>query len=177
MVNLQTQYSFSWDVMAKVCRFLTNLQVEMYRYQISLLKKKQNLFLPLTFSKSNESIISGTCFSSMFSSHFFHFSRVGSGTLAISLSSKRSLSKLVNGWFRNSIVRSLNCFLPLSMIVKKCLHKSLVLLKSRHEQVQNVSISPKETSYFNFVSFIPGSSEKTSKEQIRLPLSFYCLKH
>ena len=70
----------------------------------------------------------------------------------------------MNGWFKNSFARSLNCFLPLSMITKKCLHKSLVLLRSRHEQLQNVSLSPKETFYFNFVSFILGSSEQTSKD-------------
>ena len=70
----------------------------------------------------------------------------------------------MNGWFKNSFVKSLNCFLPLSMIAKKCLHKSLVLLKSRHEQLRNVSLSPKETLYFNLVSFMPGSSEQTSKD-------------
>ena len=76
---------------------------------------------------------------------------------------KGLLSKLVNAWFKNSFVRSLNSFLPLSMIAKKCLHKSLVLLKSRREQLQNVSLSPKETLYFNFVSFTSGSSEQDSK--------------
>ena len=101
-----------------------------------------------------------------FSSHFLHlsFTRAGSGTLSILLSSKRSLSKLVNEWFKNSIVRSLNCLLPLSMMAKKCLHKSLVLLKSRQEQRQNVSLSPKESFYLIFVSLIPGSSEQTSKD-------------
>ena len=122
---------------------------------------------------SDESIISGICFSSIFSSHFFHlsFTRAGSATVSISLSSKRPLSKLVNGWFKNCFVNSLNCFLPLSMIAKKCLHKSLVLLKSRHEQLKNVSLSPQEALYFNFVSFIPGSSEQTSKDP-----SVYSLK-
>ena len=32
---------------------------------------------------------------------------------------KNILSKLVNGWFMNSIVRSMNCFLPFSMIATK----------------------------------------------------------
>ena len=119
----------------------------------------------MLFLKSDKSIISVTCFSSIFSSHFFQLSfiRVGSATLSISLSSKRPLSKLVNG-FKNSFVKSLNCFILLSMIAKKCFHKSLVLLKSQDEQLQNVSLSPKETLYFNVVSLIPGSSEKTSKD-------------
>ena len=119
----------------------------------------------MLFLKSDKFIISVTCFSSIFSSHFFQLSfiRVGSATLSISLSSKRPLSKLVNG-FKNSFVKSLNCFILLSMIAKKCFHKSLVLLKSQDEQLQNVSLSPKETLYFNVVSLIPGSSEKTSKD-------------
>ena len=50
------------------------------------------------------------------------------------------------------------------MIAKKNLHKSLVLLKSWHEQLQSVLLSPKETLYINFVSIIPGSSEQTSKD-------------
>ena len=131
------------------------IQVKIYHYQNNLLKKTQKLFLPLAFSKSDDSIISGTCFSSTFSSHFLNlpFIRVGSGTYQFHY--LQSPSKLVNGWFKNSIVRPLNCFLPLSMIAKICLHKSLVLLKSR----QNISLSPKETLYFNYVSFIPGSSE------------------
>ena len=160
-------------MISALCEFFYNspnsqslMQVKIYRYQNSLLKKPQKLLLPLTFSKSDESIKSGTCFSSIFSSHFLHlsFTRAGSGALSISLSSKRSLSKLVNEWFKNSIVRSLNCLLPLSMMAKKCLHKSLVLLKSRQEQRQNVSLSPKESFYLIFVSLIPGSSEQTSKD-------------
>ena len=134
---------------------------KMYHYQNSLLKKN-----PLTFSKSDKSIISGICFSSIFSSYFFHlyFTRVGSATLSISLSLKRHLSKLVNRWLRNNFVKSLNCFLLLFMIAKKSLHKSLVLLKSWHEQLQSVSLSPKDTLYINFVSIIPGSPEQTSKD-------------
>ena len=136
-------------------------QIKMYHYQNSLLKKN-----PLAFSKSDKSIISGTCLSSIFSSYFFHlyFTRVGSAILSISLSLKRPLSKLVNTWFRDNFVKSLNCFLPLFMIAKKSLHKSLVLLKSWHEQLQSVSLSPKETLYINYVSIIPGSSEQTSKD-------------
>ena len=128
-------------------------EVKIYHYQNSLLKKDQKLFLPLAFLKSDEPARSGTCFSSIFYSRFLHLSfiRVGSGTLSISLSSKISLSKLNNGLFRSSIIRSLSCFRPLLMIAKKCLHKSLVLLKSGHKQLQNVSLSPKETLYFNFV--------------------------
>ena len=92
-------------MISALCEFFYNspnsqslMQVKIYRYQNSLLKKPQKLLLPLTFSKSDESIKSGTCFSSIFSSHFLHlsFTRAGSGTLSILLSSKRSLSKLVN---------------------------------------------------------------------------------
>ena len=50
------------------------------------------------------------------------------------------------------------------MIAKKCLHKNFVLLKSRHEQVQNVSFFPKKNIVFNFISFIPGSSQQISKD-------------
>ena len=44
------------------------MQIKIYRYQKSKLKKKQKLFLPLAFSKSGESIISGIY---MFFFYFF----------------------------------------------------------------------------------------------------------
>ena len=61
-------------------------QIKIYHY-----KNNPELFLPLAFSKYDESIISSTCFSSIFSSHFFDlpFTAVGSETLSISFSSKR----------------------------------------------------------------------------------------
>ena len=52
------------------------MQVKIHRYQNSLLKKNQKLFLPLACSKFDESIISGTCFSSILSSHFLHLSLI-----------------------------------------------------------------------------------------------------
>ena len=52
------------------------MQVKIHRYQNSLLKKTQKLFLPLEFSKFDESIMSGTCFSSILSSHFLHLSLI-----------------------------------------------------------------------------------------------------
>ena len=54
-------------------------QIKIYHYQNSSLKKKQKLFSPLAFSKSEESIISTTCFSSIFPSHFFHLCFIRAG--------------------------------------------------------------------------------------------------
>ena len=73
------------------------IQIKVYHYQNSLLKKKNRNYS--YHSKSDESIISGTCLYSFFCSHFFHLSflRVGPATLSISLSLKRPLYKLVNG--------------------------------------------------------------------------------
>ena len=65
-------------MISALCEFFYNspnsqslMQVKIYRYQSSLLKKPQKLLLPLTFSKSDESIKSGTCFSSIFFPHIF----------------------------------------------------------------------------------------------------------
>ena len=54
-------------------------QIKIYHYPNSSLKKKQKLFSPLAFSKSEESIISTTCFSSIFPSHFFHLCFIRAG--------------------------------------------------------------------------------------------------
>ena len=94
---------------------------------------------------------------------FLYYLTVGSGTISISLSLKRYLSKLMNGRFSNNIFRSLKCLLPLSMIAKNCLQKSLVLLKPRHEQLQNVPLSPKETLYFNFYHLYQDHRSKLQK--------------
>ena len=81
-------------MISALCEFIYNspnshnlMQIKIYHYQNSLLKKTQKLFLPQAFLKSDESIKSGTCFSSIFSSHVLHLSfiRVGLATLFISL--------------------------------------------------------------------------------------------
>ena len=125
-------------------------QIKIYDYQNSLLKKTQNYSYHWHFRSMTSPLYPVHVFLLVFPHIFsvcllqqlgrkhyqFHFLQKG-------------LSELVNGWFKNSFVKSLNCFLPLFMIAKKCFHKSLVLLKSRHEQLQNVSLSPKETLYLN----------------------------
>ena len=125
-------------------------QIKIYHYKNSLLKKTQNYSYHWHFRSMTSPLYPVHVFLLFFPHIFsicllqqlgrihyqFHFLQKG-------------LSELVNGWFKNSFVKSLNCFLPLFMIAKKCFHKSLVLLKSRHEQLQNVSLSPKETLYLN----------------------------
>ena len=89
-------------IISASCEFfynLRNLRSLMQAQFIATRIETRKLFLPLTFLKSGESIKSGILFPSIFSSNFLNLSfiTVGSGTLSISLSSKGSLSKLVNG--------------------------------------------------------------------------------
>ena len=137
---------------------------QIYRYQNSLIKKKRRNF---SYHWHFRSLTTPSNLEHIFLLIFSHISCICHykgwvGNIIKFIIFKKKL--FMNGWPKNNLVRSLNCFFTLSMIAKKCLHKNFVLLKSRHEQIQNVLFFPKKNIVFNFISFIPGSSEQISKD-------------